>query len=362
VLHTLRNNAILGNMQSGEKLLLRDAVRELRRRLPPGWEASEPTLEAGPSHADAVVELIAPDGRAGSIVLEAKARLDPKGVGALVNARAAMPLRGPLIVVSPYLGEATRTRLRDSGVGFLDLTGNVWIVIAKPGLYIDAQGASENPDREARPARSLRGPKAGRIVRALIDRKQPPGVRELAGLTRINPGYVSRVLAFLDSEALITRVGHGRLQSVDWPSLLRRWAQDAPLESRGEARTFLEPRGLPAIVAQLGRSDERYVATAGLAAVKLAPTAPARLGVFWISDALDAATRLGLRSATTGANVLLVEPSDESVFDGATQRSGVWYAAPSQVAADLLTSPGRSPAEGDELIGWMQANEDTWRR
>ena len=41
---------------------------------------------------------------------------------------------------------------------------------------------------------------------------------------------------------------------------------------------------------------------------------------------------------------------------------GVWYAAPSQVAADLLTSPGRGPAEGEELIQWMQANEEAWRR
>lgn len=44
------------------------------------------------------------------------------------------------------------------------------------------------------------------------------------------------------------------------------------------------------------------------------------------------------------------------------KRDGVWYAAPSQVAADLLTSPGRGPAEGEELIGWMMSNEDKWRQ
>jgi hypothetical protein len=55
------------------------------------------------------------------------------------------------------------------------------------------------------PARSLKGAKAGRIVRALIDRSKPPGVRELASLAQIDAGYVSRVLALLDTEALITR-------------------------------------------------------------------------------------------------------------------------------------------------------------
>ncbi|WP_437735443.1 hypothetical protein [Sorangium sp. So ce1335] len=37
-----------------------------------------------------------------------------------------------------------------------------------------------------------------------------------------------------------------------------------------------------------------------------------------------------------------------TVFDGAAQREGLWYAAPTQVALDLLTSPGRGPQEGEE--------------
>jgi hypothetical protein len=231
----------------------------------------------------------------------------------------------------------------------------------EPGIYIETQGASEDPDRKERPARSLRGAKAGRIVRAIIDRKEVPGVRELAALTKVDAGYVSRVLKFLDTEALVTRVGRGRMQSVEWPLLLRRWAQEAPLESRGDIRTYLEPRGLSALVARLAKSDERYLVTASLASSTLAPTTPARLATVWICDAVQAAARLALRSTDAGANVLLIEPGDIGVFEGAAQRDGVWYAAPSQVAADLLTSPGRGPAEGEELITWMQANEDRWR-
>jgi hypothetical protein len=199
-------------------------------------------------------------------------------------------------------------------------------------------------------------------VRALCDSGELPGVRELAALTDVTPGYVSRVLAHLDSEALVTRVGRGRLASVDWPALLRRWAQDAPLESRGDVSSFLEPRGLPALVDRLQQSKERYAVTGGLAAAALAPIAPTRLAVIWMDDAAMSAAHLGLRPAPSGANVLLVEPGDDGVFEGATQRDGVWYAAPSQVAADLLTSPGRGPAEGEELIQWMQANEEAWRR
>jgi hypothetical protein len=86
------------------------------------------------------------------------------------------------------------------------------------------------------------------------------------------------------------------------------------------------------------------------------------LATVWVHDAVEAAARLGLRSAEAGANTLLIEPGDEGVFEGAVQRSNAYYAAPSQAAVDLLTSPGRGPAEGEELIRWMLANEEVWRR
>ncbi len=130
---------------------------------------------------------------------------------------------------------------RSGGGGYLDLTGNDRILLPEPGLFIETQGASEDPNREERPARSLRGAKAGRVARALIEMKAPPGVRELAALTKIDAGYVSRVLSLLDSEALITRGARGRIESVDWPALLRRRAHDAPIDSGGHVGTFLEP-------------------------------------------------------------------------------------------------------------------------
>ena len=339
------------NMTYRDNMLLTDGLRALRRRLP-----------AGSGVRVGHRRLPAANRRTGSIAVEARATLDPKGVQPLVERARSAQAELPLVVLSRYLSGATRERLRSREVGYLDLTGNAWLVVPEPGLFIETQGASEDPDRKERPARSLRGPKAGRIIRALIDRRQPPGVRELAVATKTDASYVSRVLAFLDSEALVTRVGHGRLESVDWPALMRRWAQEAPLESRGKTRMFLEPRGLTGLVGRLAESEEHYAITSSLAAATFAPVAPARLVVIWVRDAAQAAARLALRPTETGANVLLVEPADESVFEGATQRDGVWYAAPSQVAADLLTSPGRGPAEGEELINWMRANEDAWRQ
>jgi hypothetical protein len=343
-------------------LLVREAMRVLEQRLPRGWNVSEPTLNACPPAADAIVEITAPDKRECSVAVMARARFDAHTVGSLVEAAASNGLEDKVLLVARYLGKATRTRLDESGIGYLDLTGNVRLMMVDPGLYIETHGASDDPNRDERPARSLQGPKCGRIVRALVDHKEPPGVRELAVLTKINAGHVSRILAFLDSEALITRVGRGRLESVDWPALLRRWAQEAPLRSRGEMVTFLEPRGLTAFVARLAMSDERYAVTGDLAAATLTPTAPPCLATVWIRDGGAGVSKLGLHPANSAANVLLIEPDDESVFEGARQKDGVWYAAPSQIAVDLLGAPGRGPTKGEELLRWMQVNPDEWRR
>ena len=59
--------------------------------------------------------------------------------------------------------------------------------------------------------------------------------------------------------------------------------------------------------------------------------------------------------------MLLLEPFDPVVFEQGWARDDLDYCALSQVAADLLTSPGRGPAEGEALIRWMRENEDAWR-
>jgi hypothetical protein len=74
-----------------------------------------------------------------------------------------------------------------------------------------------------------------------------------------------------------------------------------------------------------------------------------------------AANRLGLREAEAGANVVLLEPFDPVVFDRTISRDGLRCVAPSQLAVDLLTGPGREPSQGEEILRWMRENEDAWR-
>ena len=342
--------------------LIRDAQEVLRARLPDGWRADLDEAEDARDDkgADARLQVRGPDGRSAYLTVYSRRSLQPRGVLMLRAQLQKAPPENPT-VVAPYLSSSVRERLVEAGLGFVDLTGSVRVALGSPGLFIEASGADVNPERSARPSRSLRGGKAGRIVRALIDREKPSGVRALAAVTGVNPGYVSRIVAMLDEQALVERSGRGRIVSADWPRLLERWSQDAPLSSRGKQTMCLEPRGLAALTLRLGTSRLHYAVTGTLAVSGLAPVAAAHLAVVYVDDAHAAVSALDLRIAERGANVMLIEPEDEWVFEGSTLRNGLSAVAISQAAADLLTSPGRGPAEAEALIAWMRENERAWR-
>lgn len=351
---------MLSNAYISDNKLARAGLDALRNRLPETWKAEFESASAGRvAKTDRSLRITAADGRTARLVVMLQRRLEPRAVLRLPEPRHGVT--ESVLVISTYLSAGTRVHLKESRFSFLDLTGNARIELRKPGLFIETSGATVDPDKTARPARSLRGPKAGRIVRTLIDAKKTPGVRELAKLVGVDPGYVSRMLALLDKETLIERGVRGSVISVDWVRLLRRWAEESPISSRGTRASFLEPRGLPDLWKKLKRLKMPYALTGSMAAARLAPVAPPRLAMLYVDDLTSAGEELDIRSAQVGANVWLIEPADGGVFVGARMDDGLRFVAPSQAAADLLTSPGRGPAEAEELIEWMSKNPEAWR-
>lgn len=336
---------------------------ELRRRLPPAWTLDvkrQPKTPRG--RPDALILLRSPDGREAQLVVEAKASVEPRDVPRVLAQLSNWPNALPFVITS-FLSARAREKLIDAGAGYADTTGNMRLAVDDPALFIETTGARTNPWPSERPVplRSLKGPSAGRVARALCDLRPPYGVRELAARIGTSAASVSRVVDLLDREALLTRAPRGEIETVDWPGVLRRWVQDYAFAKSNRVETFLEPRGLDALEKKLPTSSETYAVTGSLPAAVVAPVAAPRLVAIYVEEPTLAAERLGLRAAEAGANVLLVRPFDRVVFERVWNRGGVTYCALSQVAADLLTGPGRGPSEGDALIQWMEADEDAWR-
>jgi hypothetical protein len=142
---------------------------------------------------------------------------------------------------------------------------------------------------------------------------------------------------------------------------MRRWVQDYAFETSHTLRTFLNPRSQADLEKRLRKLGSRYAVTGAQAANRVAPITAVRLMTVFVNNIPAAAEELGLREIDVGANVVLAEPFDPVVFERTWSRGSIVYAALSQVAADLMTSPGRGPAEAEALMRWMGEHEDDWR-
>ena len=111
----------------------------------------------------------------------------------------------------------------------------------------------------------------------------------------------------------------------------------------------------------LGATTIPHAATGALAAQRFNPIAPARTAAIYVTDAIRAIDRLDLRETEAGANIVLLGPFDPVVFGRTVERDELRWVAPSQPAVDLLTGPGREPSQGEQLLKWMENNEDVRR-
>ena len=320
---------------------------------------------------DAIWEIRDPGGVSSDVIVEAKASpVEPRLVDSVVSQLKALSNpaseRGgappALMLVSSYLSPLTRERLAEAGISYADSTGNTRFSVNRPAVFIETQGADKNPFREDRPLRSLRGGRAARVTRGLLDYRPPFGTRELAAEIASSPAMVSRVSNLLEPDEIVSRESpRGRIVSVDWEALARRWAEDYDFASSNTLTTWLEPRGTGALFGRLREATFQYTVTGSFSAYRFAPVAEPRLATLYVNDPETEAESLGLRPAETGGNVLLVAPFDPVVFERADYDDGIAYARVTQTLLDLMTGPGRGPAEAEALLEWMRDKEDRWR-
>ena len=349
-----------------ERLIARRVEQLLAERLPSGWSLrAEHAVLARDVRIDLVANIASPSGGRAALAVEVKRTLEPRDVGRVadqISSLASHAVRGAVpVVAASYLSPRSRQLLELHEVGYIDTTGNVRIEVPEPGLFISTSGADRDPWPRDDELQSLRGRGAARAVRTIIDSAPPFGVRELATATDTSAATISRVLELMERDDLIVRERRGPVLKVDWQAAIRRWSQDYDQTNSNTATTYLEPRGIPALERALTKSGLRFAATGALAAQRFDPIAPARAATVYVDDAYRAASRLGLREADAGTNVVLLEPFDPVVFDRSVTRDGLRCVAPTQLAVDLLTGPGREPTQGEELLRWMQDNEDAWR-
>jgi len=353
--------------------VLRRCVQVLRSTLPSSWGLAEQyEVKLSAMRADAILTLTNPDGELIQLVVEAKRVVERRDIGRtqeqLDEYTAQFGGRTQGLVAARYLSPPVRAALEETNLAYIDTTGNMRIAIERPALFISARVADKDPWRQpGRPRGSLKGEPAARVVRTLLDYRGPLAISDILKLSGASTGPTYRVRDYLLEEGLLERFHENNTYRVpDWPKLLREWAADYAIPQLNTTRAYIAPRGIESLRAQATNiTGFRYAVTGSIAASEWAPYAPAKAAMIYVENADAAAEWLDLRPTEVAQNIILIEPKspDSIVFENAqAARDGVVLASPSQVAVDLLTGPGRNPAEGEALIKWMTANEKAWRK
>lgn len=347
VFHVKRNDKL------SESEILSTVERLLKARLPAGWSAYVRDADRG---HDGRLVVEGADGTQAVWAIETKRRVFPRDIPFLADG-----LSTPLLLAVSYAGPSTREALASAGISYCDTTGNLRIIATRPAIWLEDRGEQKDPWRPEGPLASLRGRSANRVVRALCDFRPPYKIGELASLAGTSAPTTSRVSELLEREAIIDRNNNGAITQVDWRRLLERWTQDYGLLKSNTVRTFLDPRGLSALPKKLEAMKGRFAFTGTFAVPPDARVAPSRAAALYVENIPEFASQLNLTPVETGANVLLIEPASDVVFERMVEQEGLPCVAVSQVAVDLLTAPGRGSSEAATLMTWMEKHEDAWR-
>lgn len=357
---TMRNDA------RPETLLLEDAIRQVRELLPRAWTANL-TDGAAPYAGDVLLSVRGPAGVGVTYRVEAKRA----GGRSLADTVAALRERQretgfPVLFVADYIGPATRRALAQAGISYVDATGWVRLVSDEPLILLTGEGAERSPRApESSAVVRLNGVATGRVIRALSEVEVPVGVRELASAAQVSPGSVSKLLTTLAAEGIVDRDARGAVSNVRRRSLLRRWAQDYGYATTNPGLGYwLAPRGLAQVIDRVAE-QEGVAVTGSAAARRLLPpdktsVVPLRLLALYAASPRRLAEQLGLVEADAAtANVVIAAPQDGRILPSPGEPATL---APTVlVVADLLTLPGRSDAEAEQLMDALAAIDPSWK-
>lgn len=347
--------------------ILTECSAQLRQRLPPGWTLSAKDEVARSSAYDATITISAADDQA-RFITEIKRSVTRASVAEIASrlreaaARESAPVT-PLLMAR-YLPASAREALDALNLSFIDTTGNMQLISSRPPMVVRDRGAEKDPWRgPGRPRATLEGEPAARVVRALVGHRRTWTARELVTASGASTGATYRVLQFLQEDGLAEK-RDAEYVVTDWVGLLRRWSRDYGFFGTNRTLSYIEPRGIETFLNRLARPGQpTYAVTGSAAASQWAPYAPTRAVMVYADRDVDLTAPWGLKRADAGANVFVARAEYDVVFtDRSVADAGYVIVAPEQAAVDLLTGPGRNPAEGEELLTWMTLNEKAWRR
>ncbi len=324
---------------------------------------------------DLIVELGGPGKDRLILAVEIKASAHSAAIAQLVEQakQAAVALDAIPVVAVPRLGNRMAERLRQQGIAYLDLHGQMFL--RAPGVLVDRRIGDPNlPDGSAPSPSSFGSPFADRsslvLRHMLANGLVYPGVRELGSQLQLSPALVSRVLRRLKEEGYVReeKNGGGRLVSVDL--LLQDWADLYKRRARRqrERRLYMHARDAQVIMNRLAESASSHAlpkwalsfhAGASLVApfAKFSEVHVLLGGPVWEESVQAFRDQFALEAAGEEANIILVEPYyRESWSYGIRGIRALPVVSDIQLYLDLNVHPVRGREQGSRILERLLGN------
>ncbi len=315
------------------------------------WERAVRTPEG--RQVDLSAEVLA-KGEPWRLLVEVKSSGEPRYVRSAVQQLRSLlseKRRTYGIVSAPYIGAEAGKICRNEGIGYLDLAGNCGLTFAN--LFIERQGIPKPPE-ERRPLRSLYAPKAGRLLRALLEEpKEPSTLQALAEKAGVSLGLAFKVKQrLLDFEFVAE--GNEGLVLAKPEELLRQWGANYSFKKNDAFEYYSqgEPAQLEAALAAYCRkAGARYAFTMFSGAARVAPFARYLKGSAYVTgDPSEIAKKLEWKQVPSGSNFTLLRPYDEGVFYGMREVSKDSVVSDVQLYLDLVGSKARGEEAATFLL------------
>lgn len=287
--------------------------------------------------------------------VDVKAKGEKRFVDQYISRVEKCPKNVQPLLMAPYLSERSADDLRAKNHSYIDLSGNCYIVTNS--LFISVSGKPNQyiAERSNKHYFSKSASAASAIMRTMLDEpRRLWRVQELAEVSGKAIGSVSNVKRFLLDRAWIKAAPSGfRLCNIR--EMLYEWAKDY---KKKDARTFeyYSLDSIPAIEGGIAGWNDAHGATAVLgsfaAAVRYAPAVRyKKVHVYVEQQDFDEFVRdLELQPVTSGGNVAITIPHDETPCMYSRNISGDIVTSPVQTVLDLLTGSGRGEEAADAVI------------
>lgn len=311
---------------------------EVRLSVPPG----------GDEGLDAIVE--APRHR---WLVEIKNSSSPGAVAAAADRLGHIEQAGSesaLLLVVPHMTNAGAEAAAQRDLNWVDLSGNARL--RGHDLYVWVEGRPNRFPRRGRPSSPF-APKSARVTRLmLIDPWRWWRQKDLAEASGLDDGHLSRVVRRLGDDELLDHRG-SEFRPRDPDLLLDAWADDYRFDRHDIVVGHLTGSGAELaseLNARLTDARIEHAFTGLPAAWALDKHARFRVcSVYVEGDPRYAADKVDMRRNEQGANVQLIGPDDDGVFEGQRQVDGIPCVSPAQIYLDLLHLPERAREAAAQL-------------